>query len=170
MMTLKAFLIILFFLICYSAQGVSMPIFSHPPEEVVVFSPMQGQITHHGKPVANAKISRWLKWKDPEGETEIFYTDENGYFDLPIKTDVVTLGKFSTFVMAQKISVHFEGTTYDIWVTGKRSKIKYGELAGRPVNFRCELISEERPIRLKEGLLLTQCEWDDIEEIDGVDK
>jgi hypothetical protein len=159
MMTFKAFLIILFFLICYSAQGMSMPIFSHPPEEVVIFSPMQGQITHNGKPVANAKITRWLKWKDPEGETEIFYTDENGYFELPIKTDVVTLGKFTTFVMHQEINVLHNDEKFPIWVMGKSSKEKFGELGGVPTNLHCELANDISRVEVENGLLGTTCTW-----------
>ena len=167
MMTLKPYLIILLFLTCYSAQGMSMPFLTHPPEEVVIFSPLQGQITYHGKPVTNAKITRWLKWKDEEGETETFFTDENGYFDLPIKTDVVTLGKFSTFVMAQKINVFSNGEKYPIWIMGKGSKVKFGELGGIATNLHCELKNDINRVEVKDGLLGTNCTWKLIKDDEG---
>ena len=164
---IKSYLVILLLLICYPAQGMSMPFLSHPPEEVVVFSPMQGQITHNGEPVANAKITRKLQWKDDEGETETFFTDEKGYFELPIKTDVVTLGKLSTFVMHQEINVVVDGKTRPIWVMGKGSKVKYGELGGAVTNLVCHLENEIKRVEVPDGLLGTNCTWSLIKESDG---
>lgn len=150
-------------LVAYSLEGVSMSLLSHPEEEVVVSSPMEGKITFNNAPAAGAKIERLLKWKDDVGETDTTITDENGNFSLPIIKDKVTLSKISTFVMAQEIRVFYDGKEYLIWTMGKRSKKKYGELGGKPTNFRCELTDEDRPMRLERALLVTTCKWEMIE-------
>ena len=137
--------------------------FSKAEEEVVIFSPMQGQITLNGKPVSNARIERYLKWKDEEGERDYFETDGDGFFQLSIRKDIVTLSAFSTFVMSQEIRVYVDDNEYLIWTMGKGSTVKFGELGGRPVNFRCEL--NDKPVRVEvtDGLLGTSCKWDSID-------
>ena len=144
------------------SQGVAGTMFGQVEEEVVIFSPMEGYITLNGEPVANAKIERWLKWKDEEGERDYFSTDEKGYFSIPVKKDVVRLSKITQFVMAQEVSVIINEDKVLIWAISKFSKNEYGELEGVPVNFRCELTDEEQPMRLEDALLVTRCKWDSI--------
>ena len=94
-----------------------------------------------------------------------FFTDENGYFELPIKTDVVTLGKLSTFVMAQEIYVHFQGEKLPVWAKSKRKKGLYGELDGVPQDLKCDLADGLVRLEVGEGMLLTSCKWDLIKEL-----
>lgn len=136
--------------------------FSQAEEEVVICSQMEGVITLNGKPVSNAKIERWLKWKDEEGEKDYFSTDENGRFDIPVKRDVVKLSAITQFVMAQEIRVFVDGVEYVIWAKAKREKGIYGELGGKPENFRCELSDEFVRVEAGEGMLVTSCKWDSI--------
>ena len=137
--------------------------FSKAEEEVVIFSPMQGQITLNGKPVSNARIERYLKWKDEEGERDYFETDGDGWFEIPVKQDVVKLSTISQFVIAQEIRVYVDNNEYLIWTLAKSSKVKFGELGGRAINFRCELTDEPTRVEVNDGLLGTSCKWDSID-------
>jgi len=137
--------------------------FSKAEEEVVIFSPMEGHITLNGNPVANAKIERWLKWKNEDGEKDYFTTDNQGRFNIPIKKDIVTLSTVSQFVMAQEIRIYVNGDEHAIWYLSKGSKVEFGELGGKPVNFRCDLKDDLIRVEVDDGLLGTSCKWDSIE-------
>ena len=137
--------------------------FSKAEEEVVIFSPMQGQITLNGKPVSNARIERYLKWKDEEGERDYFETDGDGWFEIPVKQDVVKLSTISQFVVAQEIRVFIDDVEYPIWAKAKREKGLFDELEGKPVNFRCELMDDFARVEAGRGTLLTSCKWDSID-------
>jgi len=138
----------------------------HPEEEIVICSPMEGRITFNGAPAAGARIERLLKWKDDTGQTDTTITDENGYFRLPIIKEKAKLPKLAQFVVLQKIHI-FHNKEYLIWTMGKMSKDLYGELDGKPINFRCELTDESRPLSLENASLVTVCQWDGIEQVKG---
>ncbi|MBI1424436.1 MAG: hypothetical protein GC149_13410 [Gammaproteobacteria bacterium] len=140
---------------------------SHPPEEVVLASEMEGHITLQNRPAAGAKVVRKLSWNEGEKKIDSTSVDSEGKFLLPAKKDVVEIGKFTQFVVSQEISVVYDGKETDIWIMGKRSKTAYGELDGRPENFRCELSDPDKPMRLDSGLLLTKCKWDAITKMQG---
>ena len=159
--------LVLFPLIVYVSKGFAMSLFKHPEEEVVVSSPLEGKITFKGEPAAGAKVLRTLKWKDDKGVTDSVMTDADGNFNFPIVKDVVTIGKMTQFVMSQKISVYYNQEETVIWVIGKGDKSLYGELGGKPVNFRCELTDESAPMRMQDALLVTKCKWDGIKQIQG---
>lgn len=131
--------------------------------EVVLFSPMEGVMTYEGKPAANAKITRRIIWKGDEGETDTFYTSDNGEFKLPIKKTKVHIPMFGEFVLTQEVSVFYEGQEFSIWVKGKQDLNEYGELGGKPKNLRCELTDEEVYLEGFNGLFTTSCKWDSIE-------
>ena len=131
--------------------------------EVVLFSPMEGKITFEGKPVANAKIVRLVRWKDSKGESDTFTTDINGEFHIPIKKANVRIGPLAEFVMSQSLHVTYNGTETQIWGKSKRNTELYGELGGKPKNFRCELADEVKYIDVADGLFGTSCKWDSIE-------
>jgi hypothetical protein len=154
-------------LVMLAFEGVSMSLFKNNEEEVVLFTKMEGHITYKGKPVSNAKIERRVNWKDDIGEKDYFETDDKGYFLLPEIRENITLSGFTQFVVGQEIKVFFNNKEIYIWSMGKRSKYKYGELDGNPMNFRCELTDEDKPMRLKNGLLMTKCKWDKIESVNN---
>ncbi len=131
--------------------------------EVVLFSPMDGIITYKGKPAANAKITRTIIWKGDEGETDTFYAAENGEFKLPIKETKVRLPAFGEFVLTQEVSVFYEGQEFFIWFRQKQDLSEYGELGGKPINFRCELTDEDVYLEGFIGLFTTSCKWDSVE-------
>ena len=150
----------LIFSLC-SMDGVAMSLFSRT--DVVLFSPMEGKMTFEGKPAANAKIVRTIIWKSDEGETDVFYTAEDGTFTLPIKRAKVRLPLLIEFVLTQEISVFYNDQEFTFWVRRKHDLGEYGELGGKPKNLRCELTDENVYIEGFGGTFTTPCKWDSIE-------
>jgi len=137
--------------------------FQKPEGEVVLFSPMQGKITVNDKPVADARVERFLKWKDETGEKDSFSTDQSGHFNIPVKKDTVKLSTISKFVIAQEVRVYIDKEEYLIWTMGTGNKTSYGELGGKPKTLRCELSDAMTCVEVDDGLLGTSCKWDSIE-------
>lgn len=140
-----------------------MSIFSKPTEEVVVCSSMEGKLTFEGKPAAGAKIVRWSAWKDEEGESEIFFADEHGYFQLPEKRDVMKKGAFhflNQFVAQQLVTVTYQAADYEIWYSSKVRPHENVEYGGEPTNFRCELTDEPESSQADGILMTVSCKWD----------
>ncbi len=152
------FLIILL----YAIEGGSMSILSGT--EVVLFSPMEGKVTYKGEPAANAKISRLIIWKGDEGETDTFYTSENGEFQLPAKKTRVRIPMFGEFVLTQEITVYYKDQEYFVWFRQKQDLSEYGELGGKPLNLKCELTDKRVGLDGFYGLFSTSCKWDSIEQ------
>ena len=94
--------------------------------EVVLFSPMEGVITYEGKPASNAKITRRIIWKGDEGESDTFYTSDNGEFSLPIKKDKVRIPLLGEFRVAQEIYVYYKDEKIPIWAKSKIDINEYG--------------------------------------------
>jgi hypothetical protein len=145
-------------------KGVSMSILFG--KEVVLFSPLEGRITLNGVPAANAEIILSLKWKDDIGESEKFFTDEQGRFSLPLRKTKVRLPPLAEFVISQSIFVKYANQEFQIWGRTKRGTAIYDELGGIPINFRCELTDEIDYIDVPDGLFGTACKWDTIEKKD----
>lgn len=145
----------------YSMEGGSMS--SLFGTEVVLFSPMEGKMTYEGKPAANAKITRLIIWKGDEGETDTFYTDENGGFKLPVKKGKVRIPVLGEFRIAQEIYVFYKDEKIPIWAKSKIDLNEYGELGGKPINLRCELTDELVLLDNFNGLFGTSCKWDTLE-------
>ena len=131
--------------------------------DVVLFSPMEGKMTYKGAPAANAKIVRTIIWKGDEGETDVFYTAQDGTFRLPIKRASIRVPMLTEFVLTQEVSVFYKGEEFTVWVKRKEELGLYGELDGKPINFRCELTDEEIYLEDFNGLFTTSCKWDSIE-------
>jgi len=154
----------------YLPEGHSMSLLSHPEEELVLCSPMSGRITFNKTPLAGAKIERVIKWKDGVGQTDTTITDQHGNFMLPVIKEKAKLPKLSQFVVLQEMRVFRNGESHVFWTMsqmGKEARRLYGELGGKPVNFRCELTRDSTTLRLEDAFLITQCEWDSIEKIKG---
>jgi hypothetical protein len=162
----KSMVIYLFitFSLFYSVNGAAMSLFG---TDVVLFSPMDGRLTYQGKPAAHAKIVRHIIWKDDVGEKEIFYANEKGEFNLPIKREKVRIPLMGEFNIVQEIWVYYKEQEYGIWGRSKEDFKEYGELGGIPVNFRCELTDERVSLKKGHGLFRTSCKWDSIKEVKG---
>lgn len=130
--------------------------------EVVLFPYVQSKLTYQGKPAAGAKIVRHITWKDDDGEKDIFYANESGDFDLPIKKDKLVIPMLGEFVIAQQLSVILDGTEYLIWYKGSSDFDKYSGLGGYLQNMRCELTDKSIRINKFNALFTTSCKWDSI--------
>lgn len=148
-------------LLFFSMKGVAMSLLFGT--EVVLFSPMEGKITFEGKPAANAKIVRTIIWKGDAGETDTFYTSEDGSFTLPLKRTKVRIPPLAEFRIAQEIRVFYNEKEFPIWAKSKRDLGLYGEMGGKPLNFRCEITDELVLIEGFDDLFGTSCKWDSIE-------
>ena len=138
-----------------------MPLFSRT--DVVLFSPMEGIMTFEGQPAVNAKIVRTIVWKGDEGETDIFYTAEDGTFKLPIKRAKVRIPLLIEFVLTQELSVFYRDQEFAMWFKAKQDLSEYGEMGGKPQNLRCELTDEIVRLEDFNGLFGTSCKWEFIE-------
>ena len=127
--------------------------------EAVLFSPMEGKITHQGKPAADAKLKLWTAWKDKTSETEFYYADEHGYFSIPKKTVIYKHTPLAQLSIGQEVTVEYQGKEFLIWKAGKSSLHLFGELGGQPVGFICELTNENMNAHLDHALIETRCEW-----------
>lgn len=135
--------------------------------DVVIFSPLKGQLTYEGKPLNNTRIKLWTAWKDKKGEVDYFETDTNGYFSIPRKTDKIRNTPLSQLVIVQEIYVEYGGDEVLIWTNSKMDPAEYAELAGIPQNLVCELSSELQSIREDDVLIGIRCTWDSIKKLNG---
>ena len=148
-------------LLTYSIKGEAMSLIKG--KEVYVFSAMEGTITYQGKPAAGAKIVRTVRWKDEKGESDSTIAGENGEFSLPPMKRTLKQILPAQFLASQEIYVYYKEQEFHIWTMGKIDRNEYGELGGRPKNFRCELLDELERVEVKIGLLGTSCKWDFID-------
>ena len=122
------------------------------------FSEVKLKITHKGNPAANAKIVRTTEWQ--KEKIDEFIADENGYVELPeIKERSLSQLFPVQFVVAQVVSVEFQGEHYEIWVNSKMSPEKNSELGGNPLDLNCELTREPVPVEEFDTILVTNCLW-----------
>jgi hypothetical protein len=133
--------------------------FGGEKKEAVLFSPLEGVITFNGKPASGAKIDLWIKWKDAAGEHFGFTTDENGFFQIPLKTATYKESALAQIVITQEITVAYADESYLIWTLSKTSTHASGELGGKAANLTCELTSDLEAIRTDDILMATSCSW-----------
>jgi hypothetical protein len=159
-------LFIIFSLVSFSTEGSSMSLLAKP-QDVVLASPLEGLLTYEGKPASGVKIVRKLRWYDGEESTEDFVvTDTNGHFTLPVIRKTVKISGLVHFVAVQQIYAVFNGEDIDLWTMGYSGKTEYGELGGKPVNFRCELTDEEQRVSPNNKSIYTRCRWDELRPVE----
>lgn len=138
-----------------------MSLFSKAKEvEITLFSPLEGNITYGGKPAAGAKIKLWIKWKDQDGETQVFTADDNGQFKIPGIKSTYKDNPLAQLVITQEITVEYEGNSTLIWTLSRTSSDEFGELGGVPSSFTCELSDELAVYKIDETSLATNCQWE----------
>jgi len=127
--------------------------------KVCLFSKMSGVIKLNGKPAANARLVRTVNHnKDITDETT---SDENGYFEFDAKfTHSLTSMLPQEFAASQKINVHYDGKTYEMWSGVKRVPEENSESRGKPLVVECELSSEEKLIKVNRSPIFSLCTWD----------
>lgn len=111
--------------------------------KLVLFSAVEGTITHNGAPVAGATVSREFLWSmKRETGTDSTVTDAAGHFSLPEITRRSLMAMFPHEpVVRQTITVQVDGASYKAWVYFKRNYDDNGELR-RPIRLLCRLETE----------------------------
>jgi hypothetical protein len=139
--------------------------FKAKKESYVIFSPIEGVLLKNGAPLPNTKIIRKLRWNGNEdGLVEEFFTDEKGYFSLPIHEEELSLNMLSQFV--GKADLEFETDTERdyIWTSGKFSAEVFAETAGKISGLVCDIETEEIAVPLSPLPILTKCRWKNMPE------
>ncbi|MEQ3632314.1 MULTISPECIES: DUF6795 domain-containing protein [Thalassolituus] len=129
-------------------------------ERHVTSSPIEGRIFENGIPVSNARIVRKVRSNiNQDWVLEEFKTDDNGYFNLPIKEEVYSLG-LTQFVSATQIDIEINGQLVNFWYSNNSRGHLYSEFGGAALeNLICELTNEEIIINGDGYGILTKCLW-----------
>ena len=132
-------------------------------ETYVIASPMEGVLMKDGKPLANAKITRKLKWIGNEnGISEEFTTDSQGVFSLPIHEETLAIGMLTQFVSSVHITTSINNKSHDIWYNNKFDNAAYTETNGPAINLICDLNAEEVIVRNGLANTMTICRWENM--------
>ncbi|MFD1215806.1 DUF6795 domain-containing protein [Microbulbifer celer] len=143
-----------------ASTGFTMSLLKTSESNAVLFSEMSGKITYDGKPAEDVRLDLSVTWNEDENIRETFTTDENGFFFIPKIERKITTHPLVQLSISQKITAHFNGESYNLWVRGKLDSEEYSETDGKPVNFRCELTDPLIRVEVKKGLLGTPCKWE----------
>lgn len=129
----------------------------------VICSPMEGVLMKSGKPLANTKIIRMLKWNGSDAwVNSTFISDDQGRFFLPIHEETLSLGIFDTFVAKMDLRVETDEGVHEIWCSSKlRSKI-YEETGGPVSELVCDIDADEVAAQTRPMPTLTKCRWKDM--------
>lgn len=133
--------------------------FGGEKKEVILFSPLEGQLTFQGVPLPNTKIKLHISWKDQVGEDFYYITDEKGFFKIPQHKSEYKEDPLAQLVIRQELTVIHNGITYSIWTRSKKEPAEFTELGGKPVELTCELTNELTVIRGIRSLGSTVCTW-----------
>jgi len=128
-------------------------------DQATLFSAMAGVITMDGKPAANVRLVRTVDYD--KKETDETTTDELGNFEFPAVRQHIRL-KFlpREFVVSQSIKAYYEGTEYELWEGVKRNASENSESRGKSLVVSCDLLSEEKHIRVDGAPYFSLCTWD----------
>ena len=157
-------------LLFVSVSGVCMSIPSLNPfkKEVVLMSPLKGTLLKGGEPLANIDLR--VEILMPDGERRPYYhkTDANGYFDLPVIKDTMTMGPMTEFAVSQHVIAIIDGEEKEFWYAGKRSAGLHGEFRFEPGEFMgltCDITGDRNRLAEEEGYFLTICKWEEIRRV-----
>ncbi|OHA80390.1 MAG: hypothetical protein A2675_01335 [Candidatus Yonathbacteria bacterium RIFCSPHIGHO2_01_FULL_51_10] len=134
-------------------------------QKIVLFSAVNGVITLDQKPLAGARVTRTVEWKDETYKDEAT-TSASGSFHLP---EMPGPGRIvlAEFVASQLMEVEYQDQKWLIWRMVKREAGPNRELvddnnwesAGTPIEFSCELSTPTRKIKLLLSVLRTNCQF-----------
>lgn len=112
------------------------------PEPLYLFSEVTGVVTIDGKPVAGAEVQQIYIWKSDEVINRTL-TDEEGRYSFPevTKTSFIWSWLPHEPFISQRVNILQAGETHKGWFYSKHDYDKNGELKGRPINLRCDLIN-----------------------------
>lgn len=103
-----------------------------------------GQVTQNGIPIENALVKRKNNsaWYNNH-ETDITYSDRNGFFRFPSATRISLFYILHQPVISQIITISHNGNEYLGWQFTKMNYDKNGEVS-RPLELSCDLNNENK--------------------------
>ncbi len=126
----------------------------------VISSPLEGVLVSDGKPLANTKIIRRLRWNgNEEGIFDEFVTDDNGYFDIPIHEEFLALGKLTEFVGTITLYVDSINDDNFFYHTSKRSAEIYSDIKEPLLELVCDMAQEEALVDISRVGIYSRCKW-----------
>ncbi len=129
-------------------------------ENYTVSSPLEGRLIKGGKPMANTKIIRRLRWNgNDEGVVDEFLTDDKGYFSIPAREELLSLGKLTQFVSNVELFSESESDENFFWYSNKFSGEVYSDFETPIKELVCDISDKESRVELKHGAIFSKCKW-----------
>lgn len=139
--------------------------FKPTTQQYVIASPMEGVLMKDGEPLRNTKIIRKLRWNsNDDGITTEFYTDENGFFSLPLHKETLTLGKLTQFVASTELNIETPEGIIELWYNNKFSGELHEETDGPIPKLVCDIHESEIAFHAGTSKILTRCRWEGMPE------
>ncbi|MET4696871.1 DUF6795 domain-containing protein [Endozoicomonas lisbonensis] len=124
-----------------------------------IASELSVTVTHNGKPVRGAKITRQVEWDNVGEKSDSTTTSASGEFKLPalyMRSLVRSILPLE-FVASTLVQIDIDGEYTEILYAVKRSEEPGVEFGGKTV-LKCELSRDESTHRFGASLLSTRCE------------
>lgn len=129
-------------------------------EAFTVSSPLEGRLVRNGKPLTNTKIIRRLRWNgNDDGVIDEFMTDERGYFSIPAREELLTLGKLTQFVSNIELFAESETDDNFFWYSNKFSGEVYSDFEAPIQELVCDINEKENRVELSHGAVFSKCQW-----------
>ena len=126
----------------------------------VIASPLEGVLVRDGKPLANTRIIRRLRWNgNEEGVVDEFFTDDKGYFDIPIHEEFLALGKLTEFVGTITLYVDSINDDNFFYHSSKRSAEIYSDIKEPLLELVCDMAQEEALVDISRVGIFSRCKW-----------
>ena len=128
----------------------------------VIASPLEGKLVDGGSAMANAKLVRKLEWNgDKEGvEEQVFHTDGDGNFSLPLFEVETTMRGLEQFVGKSKI--YFENTEQArelLWYSATMKEEVYSDTGGPVGDLVCDISNPKVVTQETPRKVTTRCRW-----------
>ena len=145
LLLIAALSILMFFVL---SPQVNADMFSWFTKTELELSPeVKGVVTLDGKPVADAKIIRTLTYSD-KNFIDNTTTDEQGYFQLPVKLVKIRTSSMFDTAVTQSLVVEHANNYKDIWSAGTTNTLNYDSIHKLLSDMKCELTSPEMRLEI----------------------
>lgn len=124
--------------------------------------PLSGVLKNSGELMPKAKLIRKLEWNgDNEGtKDEIFYSDDNGYFQLPELVVTTTMRGLEQFVANTELYIELADGSLELVWYNSTMRDSLSEEMGKDLDaLECDISNSE--VAMQDRLLnaLTKCRW-----------
>lgn len=132
-------------------------------KEYLISSEMSGVLMAADTLLANAKVTRALRWNGNDEETiDFFQTNSKGEFTIPAHSERLSLGALEQFVSHAHFSVEIAGVSKLFWVESKLSNELEDPSSTEYKNLTCNAAIEIEWVTKEYGVLNTSCTWENM--------